>query len=251
MKILILGIEVQIYNSLFDKTKNMKAIVLNGNKKIGLKLFLYPPRFVYQKISCTFVVRKIQKRTLFAMLKRLIQLIIDLITNPEKTWVGLSSSDVTPTKFMRDYFYPLLAIISLSVFVGMFRVNSLDLQHCIKLFSVVLVQYFVGFRLAVFLYDELLATLFEERRGQASSILFIGYNFLVLMAIHLVKGFLPAISIFDILPLYVIVVIWYGIKYYINKKERSGALFCSLASLIVLGVPWMVGLVMRLFLPGI
>lgn len=187
------------------------------------------------------------------MLKNLLHLLVNLLVNPKEGWGSLSTSNMTQGDFLKRYFYPLLAIAAASVFLGMIRTtDALDLQHCIMVSTVVIVQNFMGYYLAIFLYKEMLTILFkQEPKTGNSSQLFIGANLLVLMALNLAVSLLPSLSILGLLPLYVVVVIWKGAQYYITIEEDKGIMFTTFASLILLGSPWIIGVIMHSFLPGI
>jgi len=177
-----------------------------------------------------------------------------MISQPDELWNKLIKSETEESKpeFMqRNYYYPLLGIMALVVFVcaglrGPESDTPFDIQHGMTKMVPVLVAYFVGPYLALFLVKEGLIHFFglpNPDKARLSNFVFYSMSFL--MALEMVLAVFPAILFFRFIALYLIYITWNGSHTYIRVEERRRWIFGFYSAVVIYFSPGVIETVLE------
>jgi len=149
--------------------------------------------------------------------KYIVKYLILLVTQPEETWLHLSSDDVQEAKpqyMMTNYYWPLLGFMTLFIFVvsGFSGTEGFDLEHGMTTTIPALVGYFIGPYLAMFLLKELLPTRFfgVKEPDQDRIHLFVFYSTSYLVLVEMACSLIPTIAFVRLAAYYLVYITWTG-----------------------------------------
>lgn len=172
-----------------------------------------------------------------------------LIVSPANGWKDISKYKIPKDLILRKLYYPLLAILALTSFVGFFYSGGKGLAFYIQFAAINFARYFFGYLISIFLISNVIE--FKEEGKSISDRLhvFVLYNYSILVIIEIIENILPIPSaILDLLPLYLIYVIWKGMKFL--KIENGETKFLILSSIIILLPPFLLKFILNLLLPN-
>lgn len=185
------------------------------------------------------------------MIKNILSRIFFLIVAPGKTWAEIKEKDESTDHFLNNFLYPVMGVTALSVFGGFFG-SDFTLEKGIKLGTICFVKYFVGFYLCAFLIEEMSLRIFEMPKNIKKSRIFSGYLLSISMVITFAMNLLPNnFSFLAFAPLYIVYVVWEGIKNYFEVPETKKMLSTIFISIVVLLSPMIIERIMYMLMPGI
>ena len=195
------------------------------------------------------------------MLKKIYDLLVGLISQPAKTWSSLSNKQVNNNElFFKSYLYPLLGIVALLSFVGVFismtegegirtRLSIGDnfqfaLKNCIRLVIIT----FAGFHTASYILSEVMKKIFKRPGELILCQRFVGYNSAFVYLLILIRSLFPSLFFLYIFLLYVVYIIWEGAIPYMKIEENDQMKFTIWTGAIVLLTPFLVEIIIVSFM---
>ncbi len=175
--------------------------------------------------------------------------LIQLIISPSKGWEDIAAVGEEPGKLCSDGFYPLVGVTACTVFVQRFYDVDLSLVTLIQGAIITFVKYFVSYFLASFIFSFFLGKMVDSGDlNEKKYHTFVIYNLSLLSLITIVANCLPMeLSIVQFLPVFTIVVMWFG-RRYLAIKEDSSFNFIFLSALSLLVAPYLIGRVFNMLL---
>ena len=166
------------------------------------------------------------------------------VANPKYGWEKLSGLSIAATMAQARLFYPLLAMLAVSAFAGLFY-GTLSLSGVIQTAIIQFSSYFFSYLAATFC----LSGYFLDNDGQnrLGVLLAIAFSFLALVKIaaNLTSGF----ELVLIANLYVVVLVVTGLGY-LGVEERKKS-FAVAASAICLVLPFAIEMLLKALLPSV
>jgi len=195
------------------------------------------------------------------VLKRIYDLLVGLISQPAKTWNILSNKQVNNNEnFFKSYLYPLLGIVALLSFVGVFITMSepegirtklnigehfqFALKNCLRLAIIT----FAGFHTASYILSEVMKKLFNRPGELSLCRRFVGYTSAFVYLMILIRSLFPSLFFLYIFLLYVVYIIWEGAIPYMKIEEKDQMKFTVWAGAIVLLTPFLVEIIIVAFM---
>ena len=189
------------------------------------------------------------------MLKELFERLYRIIFQPAKTWNILADEKgeeiIDNNSFLKTYFYPVISIVALLTFVGVFfHKKEFDVQLALRLTIKVLIVLFAGFYLASFLLSKAMERFFLTKDSYKLCQRFVGYSSALVYAMYMVWAIFPDYGFLKLLLLYTIYVVWEGAPVYMQIPENERNKFTAIASAIMLLSPFIIENIMFLTMPG-
>ncbi len=178
--------------------------------------------------------------------KDIVTFLISLISQSDQAWNYLATAEAKESKpdyMLRNYYYPLLGIMSLVVFIfaGLRSPDpevNFDFQYGMMQMVPILVAYFVGPYLALMLIKQVLILLFELPNPDKDRLTnFVFYSTSFLMALEMLMAAFPAIRFFQFIALYLVYITWNGSHTYIRVAEKKRWLFGFVSFLVIFFSP--------------
>lgn len=182
-------------------------------------------------------------------LKYIFRILVSLVTNPSETWSYLSTADSAETKteyMFRNFYYPLLGIMSVIVLISNGFTMSLEdesfsLQQGMTQMVPVLVAYFVGPYLSQSALKFILRFGFHLPDPDKTRLtLFIFYCTGFLMAVESIIAIFPGIQFLMFFRLYVVYLTWSASSNYIAVSETRRWMFGFTSALVLASVPFLI-----------
>jgi hypothetical protein len=187
------------------------------------------------------------------MLKQLYHLLSGLIATPEKTWETLAGKrDLNNEEFYRRYLYPVVGIIALASFCGVWTgEEAFRLQTALKVVIKETLACFIGFHLATFCLFRLSGKFFDVHADLWQYGRFAGYSSATIYAVACVLALFPSLFFFYLFVLYTICIVWHGAGIYMHVSEDCRPGFTVFASVVIILSPAVVRLITTLIIPGL
>ncbi len=147
-------------------------------------------------------------------MKRYIQNLFQLILSPGNGWEDIAKGNDNPDSLAARGFYPLIAVVGLSVFFEMlYKSDSTFIGQFLKgivEFMMFFVSYFIGtFVLSLFISSSVGGKVNEKRNK-----MFVLYSLGLLSFISILVNCLPVTTVvLFFLPIYVAIIMWKGTAY--------------------------------------
>lgn len=156
--------------------------------------------------------------------KNLFKRILLLLTKPIQAWKEIKSEG--RQEVLTSFVYPLLAISSLSVFLG--RLFSSDAEKAYGVFQdaltyccTIIIALFGGVYLSCFIVEKILSNAFSIEVDRTISLKLIGYSFVLIFLQTIIVGVLPELRLIAyMMQFYAVYILWEGIPLYIKHKEE-------------------------------
>jgi len=188
------------------------------------------------------------------MIKNLFEQLYRLIFQPVKAWselVEAREEKVTDNdSFFNTYLYPVIGIIALLTFVGVFFYEkTFGVQLALRLTIKALIALFAGFFLASFLLSIVMERLFLIKEYKLCQ-RFVGYSSALIYAMCMVSAIFPGYGFLQLILLYTIYIVWEGASGYMQIPENEKNRFTAIASVIILLSPFVIEKIIFLTMPG-
>ena len=176
------------------------------------------------------------------------RLLFSVIMNPVEGWKRLKRAKLSSDLFAQSCFYPILAILAISHFSGLFYENS-PLQNLVVGAFILFLAYFLGFYTVV-LFSKLVLprdcrNIFDTPFGKNFILVALSTLAMIQILIELVPFLQP---LFVFFPLYTIYIIVKGVRFLRSPENRSTILMTML-SLLTIGIPELLKWVFSLMIP--
>jgi hypothetical protein len=188
-------------------------------------------------------------------LKNIFIVFIRLLSHPDIFWQDLDvrtaqteEKDQTVVNEMQQKFYfPLLGGAALILFLAKgFSGREFSLELAMRGGVSLLLTYFAGLYVAVFLIDEVFSrlwhTAFDRRRLQC----FVGYTIAFALLMETIIGCFPSLKFFLISDIIVFYIAWCGAINYLRVAEDHRTVFTFLSSILMLAAPIIVSYLLHL-----
>lgn len=179
------------------------------------------------------------------MYKRLFQQILSLLTSPGKAWDDIVDRGGTPD-ILSGFVYPLIGLCGLSGFIGAFiekGFSSVVFQLALMRCCAVAVALFGGYFLSVYVLDKIRVWWFKEGNLRGKMSVFVGYSMSVPFALNILSGIVPVLLLYLVLQIYTLVVVFEGVRRWLEVPERGQMLFTFVSTLVILACPALIGYV--------
>lgn len=188
------------------------------------------------------------------MIKNLFKQLLDIIFHSEKTWERLSGEPErnNNTEFYRSYLYPVIGIISLLVFLGVFiNKKNFEVELALRTTIAVSVSLFVGFYIASFAISKLLSKFFSMEVDMKKCERFVGYSSGLLYLVYMFLALFPDFFFIKLGLLYTVYIIWESTPYYILIPEENRLKYSIVSTLVILFAPVLVEKIIFFTMPGL
>jgi len=183
------------------------------------------------------------------MLKKLFKQLYRIIFQPEKAWNDLSIVD--NGSFFKAYLYPVIGIVALLTFTGVFfHKKEFSTELALRLTVNVLITLLAGFYLASQLLAEIMVRFFSDDKQYKLCQRFTGYSSALIYVMYMVLAIFPDYSFLLLSLLYTVYIVWGGAVSFMQIREDQRIKFTVLASAIVLLAPFIIKWIMFITMPG-
>jgi hypothetical protein len=187
------------------------------------------------------------------MYKDLFRLVIDLVSNPGKTWKELAEKEEVGELFLSRFVYPLIGLVTLAAFLGILLTEKkFNVELAMKSSIKAAVSAFGGFHLTAYLLNEIGKNYLGRTDSLKRCQLFTGYASAGMFALNAVLSLVPTADFFflRIFLLYTVYIVWAGAALYMGVDEKGRMRFVTIASILIIGLPELIGGALFLLMPG-
>ena len=175
-----------------------------------------------------------------------------MLVSPSEFWKRLArSNNKKDTDVATRFVYPLLGIVAVSAFVGVWwngTGNVFNLQRALQLTCVNFVAGYAGFFLASFLVDELGAAFWNIPKNIVRSRQFVGYSSIVLFIIAVILNLFPHFFFMYLFLFYVVFIVWEGADTFMKVENENKQKFTILTSGVLIASPLLIRKLLLLML---
>jgi len=187
-----------------------------------------------------------------AMFNEIYKRLTGLILKPGETWEELSRQEKRQETFLSRFIYPMIGLISLSAFLGIFFTRKeFDFEIAVKITIRTLISVSGGFFMGAYLLNEVWKGVFKQPKNAELCRFFVGYSSSLMFVLNIVTALLPEFFFLQIIVLYTVYIIWEGSIYFLNVAEKVRLKFTIIASLIVVVTPFVIEQALRMLMPGL
>lgn len=166
-------------------------------------------------------------------LKNLFQLIL----SPAKGWEDVSASVSSPESLVKDGFYPLLGIASLTEFVRLFYYGNGGFVTVLELAIALAGSYFISYYISRMLLEHYLKSHVGGDINPTKINIFSLYALGMLLIIEIIENVLPTdLTLVKFLPLFVALILYKGAAY-MSVKQNHELRFLLISALSLIAVP--------------
>jgi len=176
--------------------------------------------------------------------------IFQLTLSPANGWEDISAAREDVARLQSSGFYPLTALTTISVFVGFFYHDNLNLSSLLTEAIVTFVMFFLGYFTSSFVLSVYMPKLADGGYNERRCNTFVIYSLALLEIISIIQNCVPitlAVTLF--LPIYVGIVMWKGARYMDVPEENTGR-FMIVAIFGVLLPPYILMFLFNLVMPS-
>jgi hypothetical protein len=171
-----------------------------------------------------------------------------LIVSPTEGWQKQKRFNVPTRIILSHLFYPLLAILAISVFSQYFLFHTQTLSKIIQNSILDIAKYIFTYFITSYLVTGFFPFTNRDKATISRFNVFLIYNISILIILNILRNILPEFPFFEIIPLYIAFVIYKGCIY-IDAPKQSVIRFTTVTSLLLLGLPWGIKLIFSLLIP--
>lgn len=184
------------------------------------------------------------------MYKQIYEKIKFILVLPGKFWER-EAEDEEKYDVAGQFVYPLLGLIALSAFIGYWiHSEAFDLAKALQVTCISFVAGFAGFFVASFLIDELSTSFLKIEKNINWARKFAGYSSIVFYLVTIFTNLLPSFFFVYLLLFYTVYIIWEGSDRFMKVDESKKLLFTVGATIIILGMPYLIEKILLALLPG-
>ena len=167
--------------------------------------------------------------------------LVAFIFRPMDAWDALSHKKVTGNEaFLAHFLYPIIGLIALAAFAGvLFAGREFDFVIALKSSIKAIAASLGGFFLASYLMNELWGAWMKRERN------------MLLFVLQIILSFFPDLAFLWIPALYTIYIVWAGAVNYLKVDGEVQMKFTGIASLIIIGAPTAISLLLFMLMPGL
>ena len=177
------------------------------------------------------------------MFKRIVFLIIQMITAPEETWRKLNKEEDHET-FLTHYLYPIFGVVALTSFVGgLWFVSGGDLQVALKNTIINLVTLYGGYYIGSYILNETLPKL-GIPKNESQTQQFVGYSSALVYALFIILPFLSDFFVLWLFAFYTAYIVYIGYGVFIIGKEDMRMYFTGIATASILLTPALINVIL-------
>ncbi|MDR0794532.1 MAG: YIP1 family protein [Tannerella sp.] len=185
------------------------------------------------------------------MFRNIYKRLTEIILRPGETWDEIQQKEEKPEAFLTQFIYPLMGIIALAAFLGVFfSRKEFDFEVALKITLRTVISVTGGFFLAAFFLNEVWKGVFNQPKNISSCRLFVGYASALIFVLNIVTALLPEFFLLHIFVLYTVYIIWEGAAVYMKTGEDDRLKFTVISSLIVILTPLVIEQILRMLMPG-
>lgn len=187
------------------------------------------------------------------MYKEIFNIIIQLLTQPGKTWAMLAEKEgENKERFLSRFIYPLIGLVTLAAFLGIvFTRKEFDVQLALKASIRSLIAAFCGFYLVAYLMNEIWNRLFKREKAIDRWMMFVGYSSSLMFLLNIVLMLLPEFFFLRIFVLYTFYLVWEGAEPFMQVMEEEKIKFVSITTVLLLAIPYVIEKALFLLMPGL
>ena len=177
------------------------------------------------------------------MFKKIVSLILSMITSPEITWRKLSAKE-DHESFLNHYLYPIFGVIALTSFVGgLWFVSGGNIQIALKNTIINLVTIYGGYYIGSYILNETLPR-FGVPKNESQVQQFVGYASALIYALFIVLPFLSDFFILWVFALYTAYIVYIGYGIFIEGREDARMYFTGVATASILLTPFIIKIIL-------
>lgn len=186
------------------------------------------------------------------MFGTIFKLVLLIISQPTKAWEMLSTKEEKDDEFLSRFIYPLIGLITLAAFLGILLTHrDFDVTLALRTAIKTLVSSFGGFFIGAYLLNEFWQGLFHRPKDMHLCERFVGYSSSLMFVLSIVLMLLPEFFFLQIFVLYTFYVVWEGAPIYMKVEDKEQVKFVVIATIIILGMPKVVSLILTFLMPGL
>lgn len=170
-----------------------------------------------------------------------------LLVSPSTGWAEIKKFNVPKEIMLSRVFYPLLAILAISSLALFFYSPGNTLAFYIQNSVICFATYFFGYLTASYFLNSLYPKLSDDPSSANRFSIFIIYCYTILVIIAIINNALNNFVFFEILPLYIVFIVWKGIQFL--KIETDAPKFVVIVSCMILLPPLLIDLILKYLLP--
>ena len=177
------------------------------------------------------------------MFKKIVLLIIQIVTAPELTWRKLTDEEDHET-FLNHYLYPIFGVVALTSFVGgLWFVSGGSLEVALQNTIINLVTLYGGYYIGSYILNETLPKL-GIPKNETHSQQFVGYSSALIYALFIVLPFLSDFFVLWLFAFYTAYIVYIGYGVFIIGKEDMRMYFTGIATASILLTPALINVIL-------
>lgn len=183
------------------------------------------------------------------MLKRLLHLNIQLLTQPAKSWLHISRSNERAAMF-NGFLYPMIALCCLATFFGGVLGSSSGTESIYPALIHMGVQFFsifFSYHLIAIAVSGITSRFYNKDFNRNVTDCLTGYSMVVVLLLNICLGLFPNFRIIGwIAQFYTVKIVWDGVAVLmrINEEHRLG--YTMLVSILIIFTPGIMDKIMSL-----
>lgn len=181
------------------------------------------------------------------MFKAIFTRIIDLIRNPQATWVRIGEENLKSREIQNRFFYPLMAIVTVGTIVGIYWGKNFALDALFKDTIVVLTSTFAGYFMSVIILNEIISSrLFNMKKQHTACVRLVAYSSSILLCITAIIAIFPDWFILWVAYFYTAYIIWEGAGIiFSGLEENKKGTFTAICFILIFASPFLVKTLME------
>jgi len=188
---------------------------------------------------------------MMVMFKNIFNRLKGLIIKPGEAWEELSRQDEKSDTFLMRFIYPLIGIVALAAFLGIFfTYKEFDFEIALRIMIRTVIAVAGGFYLGAYLLNEVWKGIFHQPKDIELCRFFVGYASSLIFVLYILTSLLPDFFFLQIFVLYTFYIIWEGATVYMQVTENEQLKFTIITSCIVVLSPMVIEYVLRMMMPG-
>ena len=188
---------------------------------------------------------------MMVMFKNIFNRLKGLIIKPGEAWEELSRQDEKSDTFLSHFIYPLIGIVALSAFLGIFfTYKEFDFEIALKITIRTVIAVTGGFFLGSYLLNEVWKGIFNRSKDIELCRFFVGYASSLIFVLYILTSLLPDFFFLQIFVLYTFYIVWEGSTVYMQVTEDEQLKFTIITSCIVVLTPLIIEQTLRMMMPG-